>query len=124
GDKTPSNADPTTLMKDGRKKTNTCQNIPRRSKELQENSTQYLMLQTTFQPVFEWLSEQLKALLPDTFESLAAFTDILPCSDLSPVYPFGGFVVNINCTTRIHRDYGDHDICLVIPLSDCTGGEL
>ena len=50
--------------------------------------------------------------------------EILPCSDVSPVYPFGGFVININVTTRIHRDHGDHDICLVLTISDCTGGEL
>lgn len=43
---------------------------------------------------------------------------------MSPVYPFGGFVININVTTRIHRDHSDHDIFLVMSISDCLGGEL
>lgn len=142
GDGTPSDAEPTTLLKNNkRKRTNTCQNIPRRSNELKDNIESYCMLQDAFKPLFEWLEEQvylfkniiaflvidlyqIKVLLPETYISLSHFVDILPYSDVSPVYPFGGFVVNINVTTKIHRDHGDHDICVVVALSDCTGGEL
>ncbi|KJA24319.1 hypothetical protein HYPSUDRAFT_136399 [Hypholoma sublateritium FD-334 SS-4] len=124
GDGTPANADPTTLMKDGRKKTNTCQNTPRRSNELKDRPEEYLKLQDALKPVFEWLTEQLRALLPETYAALSLFVEVLPCSDVTPIYPFGGFVININVTTRIHRDHGDHDICLVISISDCLGGEL
>lgn len=36
-----------------------------------------------------------------------------------------GYVLNINVTTKIHRDPNDKDICLVIVItSDCEGGEL
>ncbi|KAF9470063.1 hypothetical protein BDN70DRAFT_902415, partial [Pholiota conissans] len=58
GDGTPSDADPTTLMKDGRRKINTCQNTPRRSKELEENVEIYMQLLDAFQPIFDWLRNQ------------------------------------------------------------------
>lgn len=67
---------------------------------------------------------QVKALLPDTFESLSYLVEALPNGDTSPVHPFSGFVLNINVCTRIHRDWGDEEICLVLVLSDCSGGEL
>ena len=50
--------------------------------------------------------------------------EALPNGHTSPVHPFTGFVLNINVSTRIHRDWGDEDICLVLVLSDCSGGEL
>ena len=39
-------------------------------------------------------------------------------------YPFGGIVLNLNVATKIHRDPQDLDLCLIIPISDCAGGEL
>jgi hypothetical protein len=66
----------------------------------------------------------LQQLLPDNYQILSQFVDILPCEEPSPVYPFTGFVINLNVTTRIHRDYKDNDICIVICISDCEGGEL
>src|SRR6266704_1871384 len=51
--------------------------------------------------------------------------DGLP-SDTAPVYPFSGYVVNLNVSTRAHRDLQDKKICLIIVISseDCIGGEL
>lgn len=40
------------------------------------------------------------------------------------MYPFSGFVLNINVITRIHRDWGDQDVCLLLIIQDCSGGEL
>ena len=59
GDGTPADAHPSTLLKDGKKRTNTCQNVPRQSNELKENSEQYLILIEVFQPVFNWLNAQV-----------------------------------------------------------------
>lgn len=72
------------------------------------------------------LKSKLQTLLPDTYEVLAQFADLLPCGEVSPAYPFTGYVLNINVTTRIHRDWGDKEICLVLPIFDsgCIGGEL
>lgn len=67
---------------------------------------------------------QVKALLPESFKTLSYLIEALPNCDTSPVHPFSGFVLNVNVSTRIHRDWGDEDICLVLVLSDCSGGEL
>lgn len=67
---------------------------------------------------------QVKALLPDCYENLSYLVEALPNGDTSPVHPFSGFVLNVNVSTRIHRDWGDEDVCLVLVLSDCSGGEL
>jgi hypothetical protein len=66
----------------------------------------------------------VKVLLPETYETLSFLIEALPNCDTSPVHPFSGFVLNVNVSTRIHRDWGDEDICLVLVLSDCVGGEL
>ena len=66
----------------------------------------------------------MKELLPDTYETLSYLVEALPNGDTSPVHPFTGFVLNVNVSTRIHRDWGDEDVCLVLVLSDCSGGEL
>jgi hypothetical protein len=66
----------------------------------------------------------LKELLPDSYKTLSYLIEALPNCDTSPVHPFSGFVLNVNVSTRIHRDWGDEDICLVLVLSDCVGGEL
>lgn len=66
----------------------------------------------------------MKELLPDDYRILSQYVDILPCNDVSPVYPFTGFVLNINVTTLVHRDPEDEKICLVLVISDCEGGEL
>lgn len=50
--------------------------------------------------------------------------DVLPYNAVSPAHPFSGFVLNLNVSTLIHRDGGDKDICVVLVLSDCIGGEL
>lgn len=60
----------------------------------------------------------MEELFPDEFEILSQYIERLPCNYSSPVYPFSGFVINLNCATRIHRDWGDSDICLVIAFSD------
>ncbi len=44
---------------------------------------------------------------------------------LPPAYPFTGFIVNFNITTKLHRDWNDLKFCLVLVASqDCVGGDL
>jgi predicted 2-oxoglutarate/Fe(II)-dependent dioxygenase YbiX len=51
--------------------------------------------------------------------------EILPCHEISPAYPFGGFVMNFNVSTLIHRDWKDLNLCMVIVISEnYQGGEL
>ena len=66
----------------------------------------------------------MKNLLPDDYDILSQYVDMLPCNDTSPVYPFTGFVLNINVTTLAHRDPEDERLCLLLIISDCEGGEL
>jgi len=66
----------------------------------------------------------MKQLLPNDYAILSQYVDVLPCSDISPVYPFTGFVLNLNVTTLVHRDPCDERICLVLVICDCEGGEL
>jgi hypothetical protein len=62
--------------------------------------------------------------MPGIYEHLAKWPDSFPLEEKAPVYPFGGFVLNFNTSTRLHRDKNDDQICTVIPISDCEGGEL
>ena len=48
----------------------------------------------------------------------------LPGHASSPCYPFAGFVINLNVSTKVHRDAKDHLICLVLPVGNFIGGEL
>ncbi|KAF8869528.1 hypothetical protein CPB84DRAFT_1755006 [Gymnopilus junonius] len=102
GKNTPSHADPSTLHL----------NVPRLSEDAKENSAAYQMLNEALKPVFDWICELLETLLPAS--KLWCFS----------VYPFGSYVLNVNVSTRIHRDTGDQHICLVLVISDCVGGEL
>ena len=63
--------------------------------------------------------EQFKSLLPKAYKNLSNFVDCLPRNEHPIAYPFSGFIVNVNVLTRSHWD-----ICIVIPISDCEGGEL
>lgn len=63
--------------------------------------------------------------MPEAYDVIKLFADVLPAGGSSPVFPFGGFVVNFNVSTLIHRDREDLKLCLVIIISeDCQGGDL
>jgi hypothetical protein len=66
----------------------------------------------------------MKQLLPDEYKTLSTYVDMLPCNNVSPVYPFTGFVVNMNVTTLLHRDPEDEKLCLILIILDCEDGEL
>ncbi|KAF8880703.1 hypothetical protein CPB84DRAFT_1751361 [Gymnopilus junonius] len=102
------------------------ESILEQSQEAKVNDEIYKMLSDVFEPVFKWIHDLLRELLPDAFKELSIFVDMLPNCGISPVYPFGGYVLNINVSTRIHRDMGDKDICLVLVISsdNCRGGKL
>ncbi|KAF8871014.1 hypothetical protein CPB84DRAFT_1830233 [Gymnopilus junonius] len=90
----------------------TCQHkpeCPRLSKEIKDNQEVYQMLLDALHLVFEWIYA----------------THAVPSKQHNvPVYPFTGFILNVNVSTHMHRDTGDKDICLVLVISDCIGGEL
>lgn len=51
------------------------------------------------------------------------FAEHLPSNNYPSAYPFSGFVININVSTRAHRDRKDASFCIVLEWSDCEGGE-
>jgi hypothetical protein len=62
--------------------------------------------------------------LPETYQKLTGYANCLPGDEFVAGYPFGGIVLNLNIATKIHRDPEDLDMCLIIVISKCTGGEL
>jgi hypothetical protein len=70
------------------------------------------------------ISVQLQKQLPDIYDDLSIFADVLPGHEVAPAHPFCGIVLNINVVTGAHRDFKDLEICLVIDIGDHVGGEL
>jgi hypothetical protein len=69
----------------------------------------------------------MENLLPGQVDELKVYLEVLPFQQASAVYPFTGCVLNLNVTTKVHRDPNDKEICLVIAITDdenCEGGEL
>ncbi|KAJ7919805.1 hypothetical protein B0H13DRAFT_1581068, partial [Mycena leptocephala] len=66
----------------------------------------------------------LQRLLPEEFDQLSIWCEVLPLASNSPAAPFGGFVLNLNACTWAHRDGGDKILCIVIPFGNFEGGEL
>ncbi|KAF8878972.1 hypothetical protein CPB84DRAFT_1852209 [Gymnopilus junonius] len=99
-------ADPSTLHRDGCRPVNSCLNVLHFSQEAKDNPEVYQMLVEALEPVFTWIQEQLRILLPDVYIELEVSVNHLPNCGTTPVYPFAGFVLNINVSTRIHCDVG------------------
>ena len=119
---------------------NTAQFIPRASKELQDCPELYHKLQENFEDMFDWQQTKVKKIiffhcctkttlkflehLPDSYKKLTGYANCLPGDEFLAGYPFGGIVLNLNIATKIHRDPEDLDLCLIIVISECTGGDL
>ncbi|KAF8204514.1 hypothetical protein BJ912DRAFT_837188, partial [Pholiota molesta] len=103
GDKVPIDIEPAAHQRAGSsKQVKTAQCVPRTSKELQTHSTQYKLLEESFEDIFEWLATAVKQLIPDEYDAIAQFADVLPAGGFSPAYPFSGFVINFNVSTNLH----------------------
>ena len=48
----------------------------------------------------------------------------IPLGQRAEAHPFCGYVVNINCVTRVHRDWLDMKFCVCFALGDWEGGQL
>ena len=118
--------------------------VPRESKEIKEHLYDYRRLEMVFEKVLEWQREvvrfvlhitwaldhsyhcyqQMDELHPQTTRALRQWIDILPNNDSAPARPWSGVVVNANIATRAHRDCGDNKFCMVMVISNCSGGAL
>ena len=55
---------------------------------------------------------------------LEAHCTFLPGSAAPPVFPFTGIVINLNVSTRGHRDHKDRRCCLILCIKEGEGGDL
>ncbi|EGO04404.1 hypothetical protein SERLA73DRAFT_68088 [Serpula lacrymans var. lacrymans S7.3] len=92
--------------------------VPYTSKEIQDHANIYQKLKTVFADLFEWINEMLATYLPAKYLVLRQHAESLPGNNASAVCPFLGLVVNINVSTKAHRDAKDKLFCLVIPLEE------
>ncbi|KAJ3015543.1 hypothetical protein NUW54_g1012 [Trametes sanguinea] len=115
---------PMTLKQSMKSHTNHHQMMPYLSKELILNQEVYNNLCNAFEDPFIWLERKLRAQLPEFYSELQIVADVLPGHSSAPAYPFTGFVININVSTKAHRDWGDLSGCLVMLIWCCKGGDL
>ncbi|KAL0569246.1 hypothetical protein V5O48_012720 [Marasmius crinis-equi] len=124
GDGAPENVDPQFLGREGVPRMHFQNAIPHQSKDTVQFQKEWEDLQEVMKPVFEWLGEQVKKYFPEEADHIRMFADLLPNDAYSPIHPFGGIVINFNIASTFHRDPKDEQICLVMCISDCVGGEL
>jgi hypothetical protein len=115
------------------------------SEEISKHSNSYNAICEALLPIFEWLDNavsvtavlqlqaincnacqlQLQECLPKEIQAVCEFASVLPAGAGSPAFPFGGFVINFNVCTKIHRDWKDKGFCVVLVISEhCQGGDL
>ncbi|KAI9058422.1 hypothetical protein FKP32DRAFT_1680827 [Trametes sanguinea] len=124
GHNVPRDLHPMTLKQSVKSRTNHHQMMPYLSKELILNQEVYNNLCDAFEDLFIWLERKLRAQLPEFYSELRIVADVLPGHSSAPAYPFTGFVININVSTKAHRDWGDLSGCLVMPIGTFKGGDL
>ncbi|EGO02513.1 hypothetical protein SERLA73DRAFT_150234 [Serpula lacrymans var. lacrymans S7.3] len=124
GDDTPAEILPLMLEREDRRCTNYSQMIPYLSKEIKDDSTIYQTIKVVFADLFHWIHDVIELQLPEEYELLAEVTSILPGINLSPIFPFLSLVINLNVSTKGHRDSKDKDFCLVLPIGNFQGGAL
>ncbi|KAK1228975.1 hypothetical protein PQX77_007975 [Marasmius sp. AFHP31] len=124
GNDAPHDADPWTLQKEGKRPADISQFTPRFSAEFYEQEIRGTRLLTAMKPLLEYMANVVKERFPKENGELVAFISGLPLNAASPVHPFGGVALNLNPATIVHLDPKDLNICLVLAIHDCTGGEL
>ncbi|KJA14901.1 hypothetical protein HYPSUDRAFT_1070930 [Hypholoma sublateritium FD-334 SS-4] len=97
GDNADVNEEPAAFQRAGlKRKINSCQALPRASKELEASPAQYNNVCHILEDVLNWQSHELQVLLPDVYNSLREFVEQLPGNDYNAAHPFAGFVINLN----------------------------
>ncbi|KAI0055819.1 hypothetical protein BV25DRAFT_1832844 [Artomyces pyxidatus] len=116
GDDAPTDVSPLELVNSAASRMNHTQFTPYTSREMREQEELYTTTKMVFNDIFEWVASTLEAYLSDEFEILKIEGDALLGNNQSTVYPFTGFVINLNVTTKAHRDARDKLLCLLFPL--------
>ncbi|EGO04858.1 hypothetical protein SERLA73DRAFT_149206 [Serpula lacrymans var. lacrymans S7.3] len=124
GNDAPNDIPPLMMKRKYASRTNYLQLIPYTSKEIQDHADIDQRLKTVFADLFEWINEILATYLPAEYLVLRQHAELLPGNNASAVCPFLGLVVNINVSTKAHRDAKDQLFCLVIPLASWAAAEF
>ncbi|KAG2121040.1 uncharacterized protein F5147DRAFT_562829 [Suillus discolor] len=124
GDNAPTDVHPHNLRVARASCTNYSQFLPYPSREMVEHADLYRGMIANFGDLFEWIKNMICQCLPEEYEFLIQYVDLLPGKPGSPVASFLSLVVNVNVCTLAHRDGKDLIYCLVLPLGDFKCGEL
>ncbi|TFY80523.1 hypothetical protein EWM64_g3489 [Hericium alpestre] len=124
GTNAPTGVQPLYLSRDGTSRTNYSQFIPYTSADMKKHAATLEKMEVIFQELFGWVEAKLLDCLPWEYMELSYYSSELPGNSQSIVHPFVGFVININVTTKGHRDDKDNSHCLIIPIGQFTGGTL
>ncbi|KAA1473696.1 hypothetical protein DENSPDRAFT_752236, partial [Dentipellis sp. KUC8613] len=124
GRNAPENVHPLFLRKEGASRTNYSQMTPYLSADAKKHAELLEEMKIIFEEVFQWIEQELQDKLPREYELLSMDAQFLPGNALSPVHPFLGFVVNLNVSTKGHRDSKDKTYCLVLPIGEFKDGAL
>jgi hypothetical protein len=124
GDGSPDNVHPHFLYKDGNGHSNHNHRATYLAKAIKDNPERFQSITDILQDVCKIVCDVLQKHLPDAFDRLRVFCEILPLNQMPATYPFPGFVLNIQVCTEAHVDANDDTICVVIPFGPYEGGEL
>ena len=62
--------------------------------------------------------------MPDSYKKLVEHDNCLPCGESFAEYSFGGIIFDLNVATKNHKDTENLDLCLIIIISKCMGGDI
>jgi hypothetical protein len=105
------------------KKVNHTQRIPHLSEQARKDIPAYENFMQALQPVCPILSQLLHTHLPEAYNDIATYCNLLPYNYTPPTYPFPGVVANLQVATNIHKDVSDNTMCIVLPWGRYRGGE-
>lgn len=66
----------------------------------------------------------MKAHVPEVYQEVSMFVDLLPLLEHCPAYPYQNFALNICVCTKAHRDSTDKSWCTAFTIQDCKGGQI
>ncbi|KAJ7589261.1 hypothetical protein C8J56DRAFT_1048901 [Mycena floridula] len=105
-------------------KMNFTQRFPSESKLMKENPESTKARDPIFHYVHRALEHLMKTGLVGLNDRLEITAQSLPLNDTPAAYPYTGYIININVTTRGHKDPNDKLLCIVIGFGDFEGGEI
>jgi hypothetical protein len=62
--------------------------------------------------------------LPEEYDDIKIFVDVLPLNHYPTSYPFSSFVINVHASSSAHKDAKDKRFCCVVPFGQWTKGQL